>query len=91
MAPSFTNYCKNFNNSTYKSKNNYLFQTHHRHLDKLDKHDCAIASNLDQICFDLDNLLSKDQGKLLKSLSSNSASISDGKGIQRVLSQMENQ
>ena len=50
-------------------------------LDKLEKHACTITSNLDQICFDLDNFLSKDQSKLLKSLSSNSASISDGKCI----------
>ena len=60
-------------------------------LDKLKKYACTVASDLKQICFDLDDLLDGDQGKLLKSLSLNSASVSGGKGIQRVLSQMENQ
>ena len=58
-------------------------------LDELVKHACTIASSVNRICVDFDSLISKDHIAVLKRLSSNSASVTDGKGVQRVLNQLE--
>ena len=58
-------------------------------FDELEKHSCAIASSIDQICADFERLVNKDDNAVLKRLSSNSASVTDGKGVQRVLDQLE--
>lgn len=59
-------------------------------VNELEKHSCTIASSVNRICADLETLVKKDNIAVLKRLSSNSASVTDGKGVQRVLRQLEN-
>ena len=57
-------------------------------LDELEKNACTVASIVDRIFVDFDNLLSKGQEQKLRRLSLNSAKLSDGDGVRRVLSQL---
>ena len=58
-------------------------------VDQLVKNNCTLASNLKEIVNDFDSFFTEDSATKLMQFSKNSAFISDGRGVQRVLDQLE--
>jgi len=58
-------------------------------VDQLVKNNCTLASNLKDIVNDFNSFFTEGSATKLMRFSKNSASISDGRGVQRVLDQLE--